>query len=95
MATSKKSKASRKRRYNTNKKIDIQMKGFYWNSRGLSNLAKYRYISDAVKEHNLDFIAVMKTGKQDISKMNLNRLSGGADFVWHCLPPNGWSEVFY
>jgi exonuclease III len=65
------------------------MKGFYWNSRGLSDLAKFRYISDAVKEYNLDFIAVMETGKQDMSKTNLNRLSGGADFVWHCLPPKG------
>jgi hypothetical protein len=55
-------------------------------------LAKYRYISDAVKEHNLDFIAVMETGKQDMSKTSLNRLSGGADFVWHCLPPKGRSR---
>jgi hypothetical protein len=95
MTTSRKSKASRKKGYNTNKKIDIQMKGLYWNSRDLSDLAKYRYISDAVKEHNLDFIAMMETGKHDMSKTNLNRLSGGADLVWHCLPPKGWSGVFY
>jgi hypothetical protein len=68
------------------------MKGIFWNSRGLADLAKYQYISDAVKEHNLDFIAVMKTGKQDMSKTSLNRLSGGADFVWHCLPPKGRYE---
>jgi hypothetical protein len=67
------------------------MKGIFWNSRGLADLAKYRYISDAVKEHNLDFIAVMETGKQDMSKTSLNRLSGGANFVWHCLPPKGRS----
>jgi exonuclease III len=67
------------------------MKGFFWNSRGLSDLAKYQYISDAVKEHNLDFIVVMETGKQDMSKTNLNRLSGGVDFVWHCQPPKGRS----
>jgi hypothetical protein len=67
------------------------MKGFYWISRGLPDLAKYRYISDAVKEHNLDFIVVMETRKQDMSKTNLNRLSGGADFVWYCLPPKGRS----
>jgi hypothetical protein len=63
------------------------MKGFFWNSGGLSDLAKYRYISDAVKEYNLDFIVMMETGKQDMSKTNLNQLSGGEDFVWHCLPP--------
>jgi hypothetical protein len=67
------------------------MKGFFWNSRGLLDLAKYRYISDAVKEFKIDFIAVMETGKQDMSKTNLSRLSGGADFVWHCLPPKGRS----
>ncbi|KAL5683601.1 hypothetical protein ACJX0J_009986 [Zea mays] len=32
------------------------MKGLFWNSRGLSDLAKIRYISDAVKEHNLEFV---------------------------------------
>jgi hypothetical protein len=26
-----------------------------------------------------------------MSKTNLARLSGGADFVWHCLPPRGRS----
>jgi hypothetical protein len=53
------------------------MKGFFWNSRGLSDLAKFQYISEAVKDHNLDFIAIMETGKQDISKTNLAQLSGG------------------
>jgi exonuclease III len=67
------------------------MKGLFWNSRGLSDLAKYRYISDAVRDNDLDFVAVMETGKQDMSKSNLARLSGGADFVWHCLPPKGRS----
>jgi hypothetical protein len=62
------------------------MKGLFWNSRGLSDLAKYRYISDAVKENNLDFIAIMETGKHHMSHSNLTRLSGGVDFIWHCLP---------
>jgi len=69
------------------------VKGFFWNSRGLSDLAKYRYISEAISENKLDFIAVMvmETGKKDMSRANLNRLSGGADFIWHCLPPKGRS----
>jgi hypothetical protein len=90
MASSRKSKAPRKKDI-IPIKTGIQMKGIFWNSRGLANLAKYRYISDVVKEHNLDFIAVMETGKQDMSKTSLNRLSGGADFIWHCLPPKGRS----
>lgn len=56
------------------------MKGFFWNSRGLSDLAKFRYISEAIREQ-LNFVAIMETGKQDMSKSNLARLSGGADFV--------------
>ena len=63
------------------------MKGIFWNSRGLSDLAKYIYISDAIKDHKLDFVAIMETGKQDLSRSNINRLSGGADFIWYCLPP--------
>ena len=56
-------------------------------------MAKYRYISEAISENKLDFIAVMvmETGKKDMSRANLNRLSGGADFIWHCLPPKGRS----
>ena len=54
-------------------------------------MAKYRHVSDAIRDNKLDFVAVMETGKQDMSRANLNRLSGGADFVWHCLPPRGRS----
>ena len=54
-------------------------------------MAKYRYIAEAIQEHSLDFVAVMETGKQDMSRANLARLSGGADFIWHCLPPRGRS----
>ncbi|KAJ1255071.1 hypothetical protein BS78_K293300 [Paspalum vaginatum] len=33
----------------------------------------------------------METGKQDMSRASLARVSGGADFTWHCLPPRGKS----
>jgi hypothetical protein len=67
------------------------MKGMFWNSRGLSDLAKHRYIADAIKERNMDFVAIMESGKQGMQRVNLNRLLGGADFIWHCLPPRGRS----
>src|SRR6266540_508817 len=67
------------------------MKGIFWNSRGLADLAKYRYIAESNKENNLDFIAILKTGKQDLSRSTMTRLSGGVDFIWHCLPPRGRS----
>ena len=54
-------------------------------------MAKHRYILEAIREPNLDFVDVMETGKKDMSRANLNRLSGGADYIWHCLPPRGRS----
>ena len=54
-------------------------------------MAKYRYILEAIRDHNFDIVAVMETRKQDMSRANLNRLSGGADFVWRCLQPRGRS----
>jgi hypothetical protein len=56
------------------------MKGIFWNSRGLSDLAKYRYILEAMRDHNLDFLAIMETEKNDMSKVDLARLSSGAGF---------------
>ena len=55
-------KAKGKKTQKLNKSVP-PMKGIYWNSRGLSDLAKYRYISDAIRDHKLDFVAVMETGK--------------------------------
>ena len=71
------------------------IKGIFWNSRGLSDLAKYGYASDAIRDNKLDFVVVMETGKQNMSRANLTHLSGGADFVWHCLPPRGGSRGGY
>jgi hypothetical protein len=35
----------------------------------------------------------MESRKQDMQKKktNLNRLSRGTDYIWHCLPPRGRS----
>ena len=71
------------------------MKEFYWNSRGLSDLAKYRYISDAIRDHKLDFVAVMETGKQDMPGSNLNRLFGDGDLSGIASHPGDGRAVFY
>jgi glycerol-3-phosphate cytidylyltransferase-like family protein len=73
------------------KKETFSMKSLFWNSERLSDLAKFKYIYDVVKDHNLDFIAVMETVKLDMFKTNLTRFSGDTDIVWHCLPPRGRS----
>lgn len=48
-------------------------------------------MADCIKEHKLDFVAISETRKKEISKTNLDRLAGGADFIWHCLPHRGQS----
>ena len=67
------------------------MKGIFWNSRGLSDLAKTKFLADTVREQSLDFIALMETGKKDFSQAMLNGLCGGRDFVWHWTEPHGRS----
>ena len=65
------------------------MKGIFWNSRGLKDLAKRRFLAEASIEHKLDFIALSETGRADFSPQFLNTLLGGIEFDWHCLPLGG------
>ena len=67
------------------------MRGIFWNSRGLRDLAKTRFLAEATTEHKLDFIAVLETGRDKFSSQFLSSLSAGIDFDWHCLPPRGRS----
>lgn len=39
------------------------MKGIFWNSCGFGDASKFRFISECVKEQNLDFIAILETRK--------------------------------
>ena len=43
------------------------MKGIFWNSRGVKDLAKRRFLADASIEHRLDFIALSETGRDNFS----------------------------
>jgi hypothetical protein len=67
------------------------MKGFFWNCRGLGDLAKHNYLSYLSREHRLDFIALMETGRSSFSDSTLRNFCGGADFLWHLIPPRGRS----
>ena len=53
------------------------MKGIFWNSRGLKDLAKRRFLAEAPIEYRLDFIALSETGRDNFSPQFLNTLSGG------------------
>ena len=68
------------------------MKGVFWNSWGIGDLAKHNYISDLAKEHNLDFIAFMEIGQSTFPNNTLTHLCGGQDFLWHIMPPQGRSR---
>jgi len=39
------------------------MKGVFWNSRGLTDFAKHRYLSEMVKEEQINLIALSKKHK--------------------------------
>src|SRR6187200_660560 len=67
------------------------MKGIFWNSRGIAHLSKRRFLAEASIEYNLDFIALLETGRDNFTSQFLSTVSGGVEFDWHCLPPRGRS----
>jgi len=70
------------------------MKGVFWNSRGLGDLAKHRFLSDLVKEEQISFITLSETGetgRDDFPDRILNKLCAGRDFLWHSMAPHGRS----
>jgi len=67
------------------------MKGVFWNSRGLEDLAKHRYLKDLVKAEQIDFIALIETGRDQFPNGTLKKLFGGKEFIWHCMAPHGRS----
>ena len=67
------------------------MRGRFWNSRGLKDLAKRRFLAEIALEQRLDFVALSETGRDNFAPQFLSSLVGGIDFDWHCLPPRGRS----
>jgi hypothetical protein len=67
------------------------MNGMLSNSRGLGDLAKHLFFVVCIRDHNLDFHAILEMGRRDFPQSFLNRLSGGVDFAWHFRPPRGHS----
>jgi hypothetical protein len=57
------------------------MRGKIWNSRGLRDLAKHLHIADYIKDHELDFVAIKESGKQDFPLKILDHISGGVQFI--------------
>jgi len=53
------------------------MKGVFWNSRGLTDFAKHRYLSEMVKEEQINLIALSTIGRDDFSDATLKNFCGG------------------
>lgn len=73
------------------KRIYFPMRGIFWNSRGLRDLAKRNFLHDLSLEKNLDFIALLETYRRDFSDELLNSFCGNREFTWKWNPPNGRS----
>ena len=64
------------------------IKGVFWNSRGLGDLAKHRYLSDMVREEQINFIALMETGRDNFPDVTLKNLCAGREYIWHSMAPH-------
>jgi hypothetical protein len=67
------------------------MRGIFWNSRGLRDLAKHDFLCSTSLEKDLGFIALLETHRS-FSDENLNTFCGSKEFSWHWIPPNGRSR---
>jgi exonuclease III len=67
------------------------MKGIFWNSKGLHDLAKSGFLSQTTKEENLDFICLQETGRSDFSANELKHFGAGKEFIWSWTKPKGRS----
>jgi exonuclease III len=67
------------------------MKVFFWNTNGLRDPKKYKFINDLTKEHDLNFIALLETGRSDFGPRFLKNLCAGRDYLCHSKAPVGRS----
>jgi hypothetical protein len=67
------------------------LRGISWNSEGFRDPGKHLFVKEAIREYQLDFIALLETGRSNFSNSFISGLSGGVEFAWFCLPPIGRS----
>jgi hypothetical protein len=58
------------------------MKGIFWNSNGLRDQAKPRFLFDSMKEYQLDFIAILESKRADFNPSELAHMCANKDFTW-------------
>jgi hypothetical protein len=67
----------------------FKMRDIVWNSNGFKDPKKHKFISDLMKENNLEFIAMSETGRSDFSPRFLKNLYSERDYLWHSKAPRG------
>jgi hypothetical protein len=65
------------------------IKGMIWNVGGFGDTAKHLFVKESIREHALDFIALLETGRSNFAIPFLNQLAGPFNYSWFCLPPQG------
>lgn len=67
------------------------MKGLFWNSNGLRDQAKPRFLFDLTRDHNLDFIEILETKRKEFISQELSHFCANRNFHWSLSPPKGRS----
>jgi hypothetical protein len=63
------------------------MKGIFWNTNGLKDPKKHKFISDLTKEHDLN----LSETRSDFGPRFLKNICAGRDYLWHSKAPVGRS----
>jgi exonuclease III len=67
------------------------MKGFFWKCNGMRDPAKPRFLFESVTEHQLDFVALLETKRNDFNLSELAHFCANKFFLWDWTPPKGRS----
>jgi hypothetical protein len=67
------------------------MRGSFWNIDGFRDATKHSFVHETIREHKLDFFAIIETGRSSFLLPFLNHLSVGSNYVWYFLLPIGRS----
>jgi hypothetical protein len=66
------------------------LRGMSWNSEGFRDQGKHLFLKEYIRDHHLDFIALLETRRSNFAVPFLHDLASGKDFAWF-LSPHGRS----
>jgi hypothetical protein len=67
------------------------MLGYFWNGRGVGKKGMPAYLSDAIKDHALDFIGFVETMKKKYTQQFFRKIDPSGAFFWKWIPSIGRS----